>query len=44
MNDFEKREALKKLYSSGSWLNKVKNMSEAQVTAIYLRFKSEGKL
>jgi hypothetical protein len=45
MDDIEqKREELKKLYPSYSWQYKVDKMSPAQVTAIYLRFKSEGKL
>lgn len=44
MNDNQKREAVKKLYQSSNWRNKVNNMSDAQVTAIYLRFQAEGKL
>ena len=40
----QEREELKKLYSSDSWNDKVDKMSDSQVTAIYLRFKSEGKL
>ena len=44
MDIFYKREAVKKLYSSDSWQDKVKNMSDSQVVAIYLRFQREGKL
>jgi len=40
-----KRAAIKKVYnSSASWAEKVSKMSDAQVTAIYLRFKAQGKL
>lgn len=39
------REELKKLYpNSKSWVEKVNNMSDKQVTAIFLRFKNENKL
>lgn len=45
MGTNQEREALKKLYpNSDSWQDKVKNMPEDQVTAIYIRFKTEGKL
>jgi len=41
----QKREELKKAYpTSDSWHAKVDSMSPAQVTAIYIRFRSEGKL
>lgn len=39
------REAVKSAYpNSKSWASKVDNMSDTQVTAIYLRFKSENKI
>lgn len=45
MDDVEiKREELKKAYSSDSWQRKVAKMSSTQVIAIYIRFKSEGKI
>lgn len=45
MDDIEqKREALKRAYSSDSWNDKVDKMSPAQVIAVHIRFKSEGKL
>lgn len=41
----QKREELKKVYpENSSWADKVNKMSLEQVTAIYLRFRSEGKL
>lgn len=42
MDDEQKREALKEAYSSEEWKMKVRNMSKAQVTAVYLRLKSKG--
>lgn len=39
------RAAIKSVYpNSDSWSRKVDKMSSQQVTAIYLRFKSQGKL
>lgn len=39
------REAVKNVYSGSTrWAEKVDKMSPNQVTAIYLRFKAEGKL
>ena len=38
------REAVKKIGKSDKWKTKVDKMSDAQVTAIYLRLKAEGKL
>lgn len=40
----EKREALKGAYSGDKWINKVKDMTDDQVTAIYLRLKGQGKV
>lgn len=41
----QEREELKKLYPGNKrWAEKVNKMSEEQVTAIYLRYRSEGKL
>lgn len=39
-----KREQLKKLYPGQGWKDKVNKMSDAQVQAIYLRLKSQGKI
>jgi hypothetical protein len=46
MGDTDKeREELKKVYpKSESWAHKVNEMSPAQVAAIYIRFRNEGKL
>ena len=40
----KKREALKAVYPSKRWATKVNNMSDNQVIAVYLRFKSQGKV
>lgn len=40
-----KRTAIREVYSdSQSWHDKVDKMSASQVTAIYLRFKREGRI
>jgi hypothetical protein len=39
-----KRDKLKLVYMSASWAQKVNAMSDAQVVAVYLRLKSEGKV
>jgi hypothetical protein len=39
-----KRQELLKLYPSQKWRDKVIKMSPAQVTAIYIRIRDEGKL
>lgn len=45
MGSNQERQELLKLYpTSDSWKDKVSKMSDRQVTAIYLRFKKEGKL
>lgn len=39
------REVIKKAYpNSDSWAEKVDKMSPAQVSAVYIRLKKEGKL
>lgn len=38
------REAVKSVYPYPRWMAKVDKMSEAQVWALYLRFKKESKL
>lgn len=38
------RETIKHVYSSESWKERVTKMSDEQVTAIYLKFKEEGKI
>lgn len=41
----QKRTAIREVYRhSASWKDKVDKMSTAQVIAIYLRFKREGKI
>lgn len=41
----QQREELKKAYpNSKQWHKKVDRMPENQVTAIYIRFRAEGKL
>lgn len=39
-----KREALKKVFPTQSWAEKVKNMPDSQVIAVYLRLKNQNKL
>ena len=43
MTTNEKRAAITRVYSSESWQRKVKNMSDAQVVAIYRKFLADGK-
>ena len=40
----KEREAVKAAYPSRKWATRVKNMSDAQVLAVYLRLKSQGKV
>lgn len=40
----KEREALKAAYPGRQWLQKVAKMSDAQVTAVYLRLKKQGKV
>lgn len=40
----KERLALKHKYFSKSWSQQIDKMSDAQVIALYLRFKSEGRL
>lgn len=46
MNIEKKREALKGAYpgSGKQWAEKVDNMTDDQVTAMYLRLKGQGKV
>lgn len=44
MTVFQKREALKGVYSSQKWIDRVNKMPDAQVTAIYLNLKRQNKL
>lgn len=39
-----KREALKGVYPTETWHQKVASMSESQVNAIFLRLRSQGKV
>lgn len=43
-DDEKKREALKSAYPGAAWQEKVKNMTVDQVTAVYLRLKSQNKI
>lgn len=38
------REAIKAVYASPRWADKVNKMPEAQVFAVYARFKRENKI
>lgn len=40
----KQREALKKAYPTASWKKKVNLMPPAQVTAVYLKFRSQNKI
>lgn len=40
----EMRESLKKVYDGPKWADKVKNMTEAQVFAIYVRLRRQNKI
>lgn len=40
----EKRAQILKAYRGASWADKVSKMSDAQVNAIYIRFKNEKKV
>jgi hypothetical protein len=40
----KKREALKGAYPGKKWADKVDDMSDDQVIALYLRFKGQGKV
>jgi len=40
----QKREAIKTAYSSPAWADKVKKMPDNQVTAVFLRLKSQNKI
>jgi len=40
----KERAAIAAVYSTYSWKDKVKHMSDAQVTAVYLRFLRDGKI
>lgn len=44
MNVMQQREALKGAYSGYKWIQKVKEMSDSQVTAVFLRLKSQNKI
>lgn len=45
MSNVNEREEVRKVYkNSPSWQEKVTRMSEAQVIALYNKFKAQGKL
>lgn len=43
MNVEDMRSAISDVYPSGSWTRKCDRMSDEQVTAVYLKFKAQGK-
>lgn len=40
----KERELIKALYPYQRWYDKVNKMSDAQIIALYMRFKAQGKL
>jgi hypothetical protein len=44
MYTWSMRDELRKTYDSYNWRDKVDKMSDAQVFAIYTRFKASGKI
>jgi hypothetical protein len=44
MAPLQAKEEIKKVYPYKKWWARVDKMSEAQIIATFLRFKSEGKL
>lgn len=44
MNADEKRNVVKGAYKGDKWKQKVDNMTEEQVVAIYIRLKAQGKV
>lgn len=40
----EERTSLASVYPGRAWSDKVRRMSDSQVTAIYLRLKQQGKI
>lgn len=44
MTTIQQRNLLKEVYPSKLWTQKVDKMNDAQVTAIFLRLKSQGKI
>lgn len=40
----KQREALKGVYKNPTWVEKVKRMPDHQVTAVFLRLKSQNKI
>lgn len=44
MDDQQKRAAIYAVYNTDSWHQKVTEMSDRQVLAIYMKFKAEGKV
>jgi hypothetical protein len=39
-----RREKVKSAYKSSAWSARVDKMSDSQITAVYLRLRSEGKV
>lgn len=44
MSGYVEREAIKKVYPSKTWEDKVNKMSTQQAIAVYIRLRSQGKL
>lgn len=41
---FRKRELVKQAYPTETWKEKVKNMSDSQIIAVFLRLRRQGKI
>lgn len=44
MANHNERMAVASVYSGKGWKDKVNKMGDAQVTALYLKFKADGKI
>lgn len=44
LTETKEREAVRNAYSSARWVRQVNQMSDAQVVAIYLRLKAQGRI
>jgi len=44
MPNIKEREAIKQVYLSKKWATKVNKMTDAQVIAVYMRLKLQGKV
>jgi hypothetical protein len=44
MNDNQTKEAIKKVYPTSSWAQRVDKMRPDQATAVYIRLRNQAKL